>query len=589
SDPFSFEYFQATDLSVFMLADFAGDFSRLACLRDSDVMMREATAIFNAYLDENVRFAQAAMGQSYALLCESDPHERAGLVLSNFLSRSFFNNVSDTWADAELSSVAAFVANISARLVANQADLSVVPSCWYPYIARAMERAAIMSASYVPQLRGDQAARAQVSDNIHALRAKYADAADGDLGRVAPSDLGSGRGCINVMTLAGGSGLAENGRMIWREVTKTFPARLIEIDFGRGKTRKTSVATGNASAQSKRTVNVFAFNGDLIVDACTLNPLVCREDAYNIGFLLWETSRPPETYLNGVMMLDEIWVPATYLVDVFRELVPPHVEVINVGKHIDVRHNASYGLRDLFGIHPDAKTFLVIGDFGSSLPRKNIEAAVDAFQSANPDKSEAVLIIKIRKIDRTHWSNQNGLWERIERKIKGDDRIHILQGNLSTQDYWGLLNDIDCMMSLHRSEGFGYGIAHCHGLGKKTIVSDYSAVQDFCNAETSYLVPCEEVLVNPVDMNCREFIGYWGEADIHVAAAAISEVIAHERGPSAMGEAAKAQFEALYGGDRFRNIIRERLSRASGIGEPMPLDDDDEDEAWSALAVGQGG
>ena len=564
SGPFSFQYFHGSPLSIFMLADFAADFSRLACVRDRDLLLREATAIFDAYLDENVRFAQASMGRAYHLLCETDPHERDGMVMSNFLATGYSRARSEKWIDADPASVAAYVANVSARLVANQAALSVIPACWHSLIVRGLERAATLSGSIVPHFGGDEAARGQIRDNIRHLHSKYEHAVADGLGRVDADDLGARASGLNVLTLGGGSGLAENGRMLWREITKKFAARLVEIDFGRGKSRRLSASAGRPTRDG-RTVNVFAFNGDLIVDACVNNPLVCREDAYNIGFLLWETSHPPETYINGVLMLDEIWVPSSYLVDVFRKLVPEHVEVINVGKHISVHEGHTYGVRDRLGIDPETKIFLAIGDFGSSLARKNIEATVDAFQKANPGRGDAALIIKIRQIDRLHWSNQNGLWERIERKIKGDSRIHVLQGNLSVEEYWGLMGDIDCMISLHRSEGFGYGLAHSHGLGKKTIVSDYSAVRDFCTAETSFLVPCEEVLVNPIDMNCREYIGVWGEPDVDAAAAAIVDVVAEPRGQSEMGEAARARFHELYAGDRFLNIIDERLTRALAL------------------------
>jgi len=562
--PFSFEYFNGSRLSVFMLADFAADFSRLSCIRDREQVLREATFIFDAYLDHNVRFAEASMGEAYTLLCEIDPHERDGFVMSNFLATGYQRAKSEAWVDADLGSVAGYVAHVAARLVAHQGSLSVIPECWYPCVRRGLERAALMHPLLVPQFGGESDARERVSAGIRHLSRAYGEATASGTADVVPADLGASAPSLNVLTLAGGSGLSANGRMIWREITKTFCARLIEIDFGRSRIRRVAAEAGLRPGGA-RSVNVFAFNGDLITHASSLNPAVCRRGAYNIGFLLWETSCPPETYMNGVLLLDEIWVPSSYLEDVFRSLVPQAVHVVNVGKHIESMPGQTYGVRELFHIEPAATVFLAIGDFGSSLARKNIEAAVDAFQAANPARSEAVLIVKIRQIDRRHWSNQSGLWERIERKIRADDRIHVLQGNLSAAEYWGVLNDCDCIVSLHRSEGFGYGIAHCHSLGKASIVSDYSGVRDFCTEATAHLVPCREVAVNPIDMNCREAIGVWGEPDVDAAAAAIREVAAAGPGPSRMGEAAQELFRTLYGGSRFRRIIEGRLKRALQI------------------------
>ena len=53
----------------------------------------------------------------------------------------------------------------------------------------------------------------------------------------------------------------------------------------------------------------------------------------------------------------------------------------------------------------------------------------------------------------------------------------------------GLLAAADVFVSLHRSEGFGFGLAEAMLLGKQAIGTDYSGNTDFLNTETGYLVP----------------------------------------------------------------------------------------------------
>jgi glycosyltransferase involved in cell wall biosynthesis len=46
----------------------------------------------------------------------------------------------------------------------------------------------------------------------------------------------------------------------------------------------------------------------------------------------------------------------------------------------------------------------------------------------------------------------------------------------------------DCYVSLHRSEGFGFGPAEAMGQGRPVLATGYSGVTEFCTAETAVLV-----------------------------------------------------------------------------------------------------
>ena len=47
----------------------------------------------------------------------------------------------------------------------------------------------------------------------------------------------------------------------------------------------------------------------------------------------------------------------------------------------------------------------------------------------------------------------------------------------------------DCLISLHRAEGFGLNIAECMGAGKIVIATNFSGNTDFTRPENSLLVP----------------------------------------------------------------------------------------------------
>ena len=62
---------------------------------------------------------------------------------------------------------------------------------------------------------------------------------------------------------------------------------------------------------------------------------------------------------------------------------------------------------------------------------------------------------------------------------------------MTSAELTGLLANCDCYISLHRSEGFGFGPADAMGLGKPVITTAYSGVTDFCNSETALPIDYE--------------------------------------------------------------------------------------------------
>jgi glycosyltransferase involved in cell wall biosynthesis len=69
----------------------------------------------------------------------------------------------------------------------------------------------------------------------------------------------------------------------------------------------------------------------------------------------------------------------------------------------------------------------------------------------------------------------------------GDPRIRIIESTMTSEQLAGLQAACDCYVSLHRSEGFGYGPAEAMVSGKPVIATGYSGVTDFCTPQTALL------------------------------------------------------------------------------------------------------
>lgn len=77
------------------------------------------------------------------------------------------------------------------------------------------------------------------------------------------------------------------------------------------------------------------------------------------------------------------------------------------------------------------------------------------------------------------------------------DRIRTIDTVMTDDEVKNLVRVCDCFVSLHRSEGFGRGMAEALCLGKPVSATGYSGNLDFMSAETSYLVDHTLIPVKP--------------------------------------------------------------------------------------------
>lgn len=299
------------------------------------------------------------------------------------------------------------------------------------------------------------------------------------------------------------------------------------------------------------------------------------EDAHIIGFYLWESDRPPANHTLGALAVDEIWTPSNYVAEAYRKITPVPVTVVDKGLHKPL---AYVPFLDRFRREPSEFVFLTAAEFGSSIVRKNPLDVVKAFQRAFEDSDLNVrLLIKIREVNPGHWSNIDSYWEEIEERIAGDDRIALVEGNLTNEEYWTLMWSVDAMVSLHRSEGFGYFIADAMFANKAVVVSDYSGSQDFCDAENAFVVPVQQTPAPPEYLASRGYIGQWGVPDVEAAAKAMYQAAADAEQRAARAAAGQARVTHKYDFARWTDAISARISQRidhsrrtaeAALGEP---------------------
>lgn len=162
---------------------------------------------------------------------------------------------------------------------------------------------------------------------------------------------------------------------------------------------------------------------------------------------------------------------------------------------IQVQACAAAG-RTALGIAEDAFVFLTIFDLLSVFERKNPLAVIEAFRQAFSGSPNHHLVLKVNNSQ-----HRPGEMARI-REAAANLPLTIIDRTIDRAHVTSLIEMADCLVSLHRSEGFGLTIAEAMYLSKAVLVTGYSGNLDFTKADNAFLVDYNLV---PVPGGCDPY------------------------------------------------------------------------------------
>lgn len=235
----------------------------------------------------------------------------------------------------------------------------------------------------------------------------------------------------------------------------------------------------------------------------------------------WETQTWPRAWECLIPLADVLWPSSTFTAQALKPFSDPcrrPMQVMPMAVHIDnpeqYRQTARrLATRERWNLDPGAKLVLFVFDVKSSLSRKNPWGAIDTFQRAFRDmeSNHVQLVIKaLRPMP------PNVEWERLQQKAKEDPRLTIIDEDLEKAELLELIGCCDVFLSMHRSEGFGRGIAEAGILGLEVVTSSFGGNADFCQGSTFHLVTCNPSAVTANAYPQAE--GHiWGEPNLEEA------------------------------------------------------------------------
>jgi glycosyltransferase involved in cell wall biosynthesis len=296
-------------------------------------------------------------------------------------------------------------------------------------------------------------------------------------------------------------------------------------------------------------------------DLTRQHPVEMDADNYRIGYWAWELPEFPDSWIQFASQFDEIWCPSEFCRSAIGPKLPvpvivmPHaIQIPEVDRNPDI-------WRKRFALPEDVFLFLFSFDLNSYTPRKNPESVIEAYRQAftkkrPPTEKQVGLVLKM------HGKGYDEVvrvqLEKLKKEIPG---LYIIDETLSRQELAGLQVACDCYVSLHRSEGFGLGVAEMMAHGKPVISTDWSATTEFVDAETG--CPVRSNLVT-LDRNIGPYTKgqAWADPDVMHAAEWMQRVVADPELVKKIGVNAKNRIEKDFS---LHSIGKRYLSRLKSI------------------------
>lgn len=230
-----------------------------------------------------------------------------------------------------------------------------------------------------------------------------------------------------------------------------------------------------------------------------------------VGYWAWEVPALPPSWDVAYRFVHDIWAPSPFAAEAMRRAGGPDVQVL---MH-PVAEPAPAALdRASFGLPAGAFVTLCVFNAGSSIERKNPLGAIRAHRAAFGDDPARLLVIKT-----FNTFFEPAPWQAVRAAAAEAGNVRIIDETMPPDAVTALTAVSDCVISLHRGEGFGLSLAEAMALGKPVVATGWSGNMAFMTEANAALVAFRLVpAVDPQDVFTPAHT-VWAEPDVDAAAA----------------------------------------------------------------------
>jgi len=278
-----------------------------------------------------------------------------------------------------------------------------------------------------------------------------------------------------------------------------------------------------------------------------------RTGKYNIAYFAWELAEFPDAWVESLDYFDEVWCPSDFTRRAIAAKSPWPVLTMPHAIGFARPTGTPAELRGRFGLPTKGLLFLTLFDLNSYAARKNPAAALAAFELSGLGASGAHLVVKVHNTG----ANPNEL-RQLEEFARAVPGVILQTETLSREETYALEAACDCLISLHRSEGFGLVVAECMYLGKPVVATNWSATAEILTLENGCPV-CYDLVT--LDRNHGPYPkgAQWAEANVGHAAEYLRGLAADPIFAQRLGDAGRATIEARFSPSVIGQMYRQRL------------------------------
>lgn len=298
-------------------------------------------------------------------------------------------------------------------------------------------------------------------------------------------------------------------------------------------------------------VHIFHINADMTHRLFLSAPQELQDDTYNIAIWFWELLDFRREWMSAFGAFDEIWVASEFVRHSVASVSP--LPVVKMPMVVAEPVEAERQPRSDFDIPANAFAFACIFDVGSVIARKNPGAAIAAFDAAFGEQDDVVLLLKYHGSH--HYPESLATLLQL---AKSNPKIRVYERDFTAREMQSFVAAIDCLVSPHRSEGFGLNIAEAMLAEKPVIVTGFSGNMDFTTDENSYLV---DYRLSEVGDDCGPYPSHslWAEPRVDDLAAHMRAVFVDRAGAATKARVARADILAKHNVETVADAIRRRL------------------------------
>jgi glycosyltransferase involved in cell wall biosynthesis len=350
--------------------------------------------------------------------------------------------------------------------------------------------------------------------------------------------------------------MGEHVRATFRSLRAVYtPPRLHDI-YKLVQPNEAEVAEfSGAMIEEPAPINVFHINGNEVDQVWKHISHSRPWTGYNIVYPLWELPRYPKEWAVELDRFDEIWAASRFVMEGLQEVCTKPVVHMPLATEIKLD---SFMSRRFFGLPEADYVFLFFYDLRSYSARKNPQGVLEAFKKLVEKRpyTKTHLVIKVNGVD----TNPQAFEDLKLQVHELHGRVTLIDRMMSSNEVKNLLRCSDCFVSLHRSEGYGFGIAEAMVLGKPVIATAYSGNMDFMTEDTSLAVGYHLVPVLEGEYPHHEG-QRWADPDYEQATSYMVKLVDDPAMGRAIGKKARLHMQSYFDyrstGLRYRDRLNE--------------------------------